>query len=169
MPFYRLLQYPDRVETYIVPEDTGLNGFDQVWRPTSWLATATQKELDIAGVALCSVTGDAWGDPAIYANSYVADGLKIVVTSKRRPDLPAVPDSVPSWAGRAAVAAAGLRVFVEEAVNAADLETQKLWYTAPIVERQNPLLIAVAGSLGLTDAKLDALFIAAKFIADGAA
>jgi hypothetical protein len=60
---------------------------------------------------------------------------------------------------RLALTAAGLRDQVEAAVLAADQNTKDTWEFATEIVRTDPILIAMAKSIGITNAKLDKLFL----------
>ena len=79
--------------------------------------------------------------------------------------LPApVPMAVTRGQARMALYNAGLLEQVEEAVAAADMPT-KIWYSdAQTWLRQNPILTALGGQIGLTDDQIDDLFRAAAAI-----
>lgn len=70
-----------------------------------------------------------------------------------------IPDLTPRQV-RLVLTAYGLRSAVEAAVLAADQNTKDTWEFSTMIERSNPLLIAMAISLGITSAQLDQLFIA---------
>ena len=72
-----------------------------------------------------------------------------------------VPASVSARQARLALLAAGLLDQVEAAVATAGGSVRIEWEYATVNERASPLLAAIAGALGLTDAQVDALFIAA--------
>lgn len=72
-----------------------------------------------------------------------------------------IPSSVSPYQARRALNAAGLRSAVEAAVAAAPYEVQDAWEYALVVERNSPMIDALASSLGLTETQLDDLFIVA--------
>lgn len=74
---------------------------------------------------------------------------------------PAAPASVTPYQMRQALAAAGLREAVEAAVGRAPSEVRDAWEYALAVERRSPLISAIGAMLDLTDAQIDALFVAA--------
>ena len=82
-----------------------------------------------------------------------------------KPDESEQPASVPSavspYQARRALNAAGLRDAVEAAVAAASYDVKDAWEYALTVERSSPMIAAVASALGLTNAQVDALFVAA--------
>jgi hypothetical protein len=77
---------------------------------------------------------------------------------------PGVPRQVPRWQARRALLNAGLLDAVEAAVAAADRHVQITWEDAPNIVRDSPFIAAIGPSLGLTDAQIDALFVAAAQI-----
>jgi hypothetical protein len=72
-----------------------------------------------------------------------------------------VPASVTPYQARIAINAAGLRSAVEAAVASADQGVKDAWEYGVEVRRDSPFIVAMQGGLGLTDAQVDALFIAA--------
>lgn len=60
-----------------------------------------------------------------------------------------------------ALYARGLLSAVDAAVAQSDALTQRLWARTPVFYRTDPMLIAVAAALGMTD-QLDALFVEAN-------
>lgn len=75
-----------------------------------------------------------------------------------------VPPRVRLSQAHSAIENAGLKAQVDAAVAAADQATQDLWYRAEWVERNNPILLALAAQLGLTSAQVDDLFRAAALL-----
>lgn len=76
--------------------------------------------------------------------------------------LPIVP--VTPWQIRKALNETGLRQYVEEAVEAADVTVQDGWRYATEFRRTDPLVIGMGQALGKTDSELDELFrLAATF------
>jgi hypothetical protein len=80
------------------------------------------------------------------------------------PPPPPVPDVVSRFQAKAALSAAGLLPAVEAALADADPLAQLAWAEAIEFRRQSPTILALATALGLTDAQLDDLFIAADQI-----
>jgi len=78
-----------------------------------------------------------------------------------------VPDSVTSVQARLALANAGLLTGVEAwvAAQGTTSEAYLRWHYAERIYRTGPVITAAQAALGLTDAQLDALFIAAGGIA----
>ena len=77
---------------------------------------------------------------------------------------PSVPFSVTPFQAKAALFAAGLLPAVEAAIAAAPKVAQLAWSDATEFTRDSPTIATMAAALGLTDAQVDALFIAAKAI-----
>lgn len=63
---------------------------------------------------------------------------------------------------RHAVNAAGLRAPIEAAVAAADQDTKDWWEFATSFESDHPILLAMAGSLGMTEAQVYSIFETAR-------
>ena len=61
---------------------------------------------------------------------------------------------------RQALTAAGLRSAVESAVEAGDQNLKDWWNHATAFERDHPLVLSMAQALGVTEAQLDALWVA---------
>lgn len=84
------------------------------------------------------------------------------------PDLPSVPtpNSVTPKQARIALAQAGLLAQVNAMVRGADEVTQITWDYALTINRTDPLILQLATALNppLTEAEIDALFIAAAQI-----
>jgi len=74
---------------------------------------------------------------------------------------PPIPQSVTPYQARAALLAAGLLDSVNAAVTKAGGQTQLAWEYATTVERSSTFIAAVQPTLGLSDAQVDALFVAA--------
>jgi len=75
--------------------------------------------------------------------------------------------SVSMTSMRQALTDAGFRQAVIDAIAAIPDETQRLyaqdwWATSPVVEKEHPLVIALAAALGQTQEQVDAVFAAAK-------
>lgn len=77
----------------------------------------------------------------------------------------AVPQSVSMGQAQLALHDAGLLVHVEAAIEAlpepARTRARIEWTKRPTVERNSPLVVQLGAAVGLNDAVLDALFIAA--------
>lgn len=76
-----------------------------------------------------------------------------------------VPPRVTPYQARKALSDAGIRQQVEAAVAASPLEVQDAWEYATTVERNSPMIAALAAGLGLTDNQVDELFRSAALIA----
>lgn len=96
-------------------------------------------------------------DPGTDVNAVMIERAA-AITAQIAAEAAAVPASVTSIQARRAITAAGLRGAVEAAVAAASADVQTLWYTAETVERDNPLLLELAATLGLSSGQLDGLF-----------
>ena len=77
------------------------------------------------------------------------------------PVVPAVPTTVTMSQAQLALLAAGHLDAIEAAVAQMSRESQILWRKANTVVRGDPLLIELAALRGLTEADVDALFVAA--------
>ena len=71
-----------------------------------------------------------------------------------------VPTTISMAQAQLALLAAGHLDAVEDAVEMMPRESQIIWRKAGTVVRGNPLVVQLAGLLGLSDADVDALFIA---------
>lgn len=82
------------------------------------------------------------------------------------PDVPYVPAEVTMRQARLALLQAGKLAAVDAAINALPEPTKSAarieWEYSGTVRRRQPLVLALAPALGLNDAALDALFIAAE-------
>ena len=77
----------------------------------------------------------------------------------------AVPASVALWQAKAALQNAGLLTAASAAVTAMNNEAiTAFWAQAQSIDRASPTVAAIASTLNLTGAQLDALFIAAAGI-----
>lgn len=65
---------------------------------------------------------------------------------------------------RQALTRANLRSSVEAAVAAGDQDIKDWWEFATTIERQHPMVLVMATALGVTDAQLDSLFVAANVL-----
>lgn len=78
--------------------------------------------------------------------------------------LPSVPQSILMKQARKVLLQAGYLVQISVIINAMPSPQKELaqidWDTSNTVERGNPLVLEMAAELGLTDAQLDAMFIA---------
>lgn len=82
----------------------------------------------------------------------------------KKPVVRNVPDEITPYQARMALNQAGLRDTVELALANAPLEVRDAWQYGLTVYRTSPMIAALAASLGLNDAAVDALFIAASQI-----
>jgi hypothetical protein len=76
-------------------------------------------------------------------------------------DAPEVPLSVTPYQARLALNAAGLRDAAEAAVAAAPRDIRDAWEYAISIERHSPFVAEIGAALGLSDAEIDQLFVAA--------
>jgi hypothetical protein len=75
---------------------------------------------------------------------------------------PVVPRTVTPLQARRALRAAGLLATVNAWVaSQADEDIKAAWEFASVIKRHDPLTLGAAAALGLTDAQLDGLFLAA--------
>jgi len=89
---------------------------------------------------------------------WVWDGTK-ATDPNAPPPLPPEPVTVvTARQARLALIQAGLYDQVVTAVNAADQTTQVWWQYSPFIERQNPILLAMATQLSLSPTQVDTLF-----------
>lgn len=73
-----------------------------------------------------------------------------------------VPATVAMWQAKAALQSAGLLTAAANAVTAAgNPALTAFWPGAASIDRTSPTLAAIAATLGLTSAQIDALFVAA--------
>lgn len=98
-----------------------------------------------------------------------APNSQVVLSDEERgliltPGQPPVPASVTPRQARLALLAAGMLDTANAAVAASDKPTQIAWDYATTIERANPVIAAMAGTLGLTAAQVDDLFRAAAQI-----
>lgn len=74
----------------------------------------------------------------------------------------AVPFSITPYQARLALNSAGLREAAEAAIAVASQDVRDAWEYALSIERDSPFISAVGAALGLTDADIDQLFVAAE-------
>lgn len=77
------------------------------------------------------------------------------------PPPPSTPKAVTPLQARKAMIAAGLLDTVEAWVADQDQAQRLAWEYATVIERDDPVIAAAATALDMTDAEVDALFIAA--------
>jgi hypothetical protein len=85
-------------------------------------------------------------------------------TPPETPAPPTIPTVVTPRQARLALLAAGKLTEVEAVIAAADPAIKITWEYALEIRRDDPLIAAMAGGIGLTEAELDALFVAAAQI-----
>jgi len=88
----------------------------------------------------------------------------LTMTNFRFRPPPAVPAQVSAFQARAALLAAGHLAAAEAAVLAGGAVVALAWEYATVFRRDSPTIAALASQIGLDDAALDALFIAAAGI-----
>jgi len=75
-----------------------------------------------------------------------------------------IPQVVSAFQAQEAMARAGLLEDVEALIAAQDGTTRRAWALATEFRRDSPTIAALAGTLGLSDAEVDDLFLAASQI-----
>lgn len=75
---------------------------------------------------------------------------------------PFVPPTITSRQCRLELLTRDMLDDVDAMIAQQDRATQIAWEYATVFERQNPLLLALAANLGLTDAEIDEFFITAN-------
>ena len=112
-------------------------------------AVAITKEAHAALIAVQStglvIAADANGAPVLVAPA---------------PAAPQVPQQITMRQARLALLGAGLLDAVNLGVSGMSQAAQIEWEFASTVERNNPLITALAAGLSLTEAQVDALFVA---------
>lgn len=73
-----------------------------------------------------------------------------------------VPFSITPCQARLALNSAGLRAAAEAAIAAASQDVRDAWEYALSIERNSPFISTVGVALGLSDAEIDQLFVAAE-------
>lgn len=97
-------------------------------------------------------------DGSVGGIGWTWDGVTLAAPD---PEPAPIPQVVSMRQARLALLAAGLLPTVTAAVAAADAVAQIEWEYAQEVRRYWPTLLALQGAVGLSDAQLDALFVAA--------
>jgi hypothetical protein len=96
------------------------------------------------------------------AQELAAIGLELAPEPAPVPADPnAVPKAVTMVQARIALRATGLLDRVNAAVAAADDNTKDGWEYSTVLRRNSPTLVAIAGTIGLSEAQVDELFLAA--------
>lgn len=93
------------------------------------------------------------------AKTVTIEPTRILITYSTPP--PFLPEFVSPYQARVALLNAGLLDSVNAAVAAAPDSVKLAWEYATVVERNSPMIAALAGILGLTAEQVDQLFIAA--------
>lgn len=86
------------------------------------------------------------------------NGTDVVPMPAPQPEAPVIPAMTPRQI-RLILNATGLRSQVEAMVAQSSQDVKDTWEFSTMIERSNPMLIAMAGQLGLTDQQIDDLFI----------
>ena len=118
-------------------------------------AENTTISVDINGVTSFVPCAPGNSDYAAI-QSLVAAG-ELVIAPYVPPPAPPV-TQVTMRQARLALLAADLLDDVEVMMSEADRAVRIEWEYATVVDRNSPLVVAIGGSLGLTDAQIDALF-----------
>ncbi len=92
----------------------------------------------------------------------LTDEEKALFVQQVTPDPPVKVTTVTPRQARLALNAAGLLPQVDSAVAATDKATQITWEFTTTIDRDNPILAALAQALSLSSAQIDALFVAAS-------
>lgn len=117
-------------------------------------------------VLMCDAVpdGSAFGPNYITrASDTVNVGWSWDGTSLKPPAAPAVavPATITPRQARLALLGAGLLDQANSAVNAAGGATLITWEYASVIDRNDPLIAALGGTLGLSASQIDALFVTA--------
>jgi hypothetical protein len=99
--------------------------------------------------------------PVEERQAFGAEELPEPPAPPEAPQVPYVPQVVTPRQARIALLAAGHLDAVEAAIAAAPRAVQIDWEYAIEIRRDNPVIAAMAATIGLTEAQIDALFIAA--------
>lgn len=108
---------------------------------------------------------DGWVIPADPTNTFYQEYLAWLAAGNTPEPYVApvvIPFSVTPFQAKAAILQAGLLPAVEAALAAASPIAQLAWSDATEFTRDSPTIAALAAQLGLTDAQVDDLFIAAS-------
>ena len=129
----------------------------------------TEEQIDTAIIAAAPVSKWMKGEnAAIAAKLGKVSGLKTppVVEPFVPPTEPDVPQVVSIYQAKEALAAAGYLIAVNAyfASEAATPAEKRAWENITEVRRNSPLMAKLATMLGLSDAQVDALFVAASQI-----
>ena len=112
-----------------------------------------------AGEQMDELEADLGADAAAYADLIASTRAKV---PPYIPPPPTIPFSVTPFQAKAASLQAGLLPAVEAALATASPIAQLAWSDATEFTRDSPTINALAAQLGLTDAQVDDLFIAAS-------
>ncbi len=111
-------------------------------------------KVDSNGIIIDCIVNDELIDGWVECPEHVGIGMDI-----KTPCKPYVPKSLTPVQARIALNNAGLRTQVDNAVSSADQNTKDYWEFATSIDRNNPILISMATSLGITSEQVDQLFI----------
>ena len=115
----------------------------------------TTIRVDISGVT--SFVPCAPGNSDYAAIEALVAAGELTIAPYAPPPAPPV-TQVTMRQARLALLAADLLDDVEVMMSEADRAVRIEWEYATVVDRNSPLVVAIGGSLGLTDAQIDALF-----------
>ncbi|MFM9829724.1 MAG: hypothetical protein ACKVOB_13445 [Sphingomonas sp.] len=176
------MRYAQRIDgnwVEIVGSFTTGESDSAVKRPANWCELATQDEREESGVFVITEVEPAPADVMFLGTQLVdVDGVPVRENITRAFTAQEIADRLASKrAGmivsmrqaRLALLGAGLLDDVEAAINgiadaAARTAAQIDWEYATEVRRVSPLVASLGPALGLTDAQIDALFVAAAGI-----
>lgn len=132
------------------------------------VAERLQATLARAGIPVVGVSIGRRDDKGTWRIDYDGDvtshqlALAQNVVDDFDAEAPDVPPSVTPYQARRALNAAGLREAAEAAIAVASQDVRDAWEYALSIERTSPFIAAVGVALGLTDAEIDQLFVAAE-------
>lgn len=102
---------------------------------------------------------DLWGD----WKNWIWDGVNLTALPQPPVVVP-IPKVVSSMQAKVALSRAGLLAQVQTWVNSQDAETQLIWNSAIVFQRNSQLIANAAAALGLSSATVDQLFVTAAAI-----
>jgi hypothetical protein len=111
------------------------------------------------GCVVLEITGATSADPQAAYGGFLYDATANTLTAPPPPST--VPQSVTPRQARLALLNAGLLDEVQATVDAIGGATQISWDYATEVNRSDPLITTLSTTLSITDAQMDALFVAA--------
>lgn len=120
------------------------------------------KNGEIAAITEAKAKADSDRDNALATVAEMREQLAVYQTTK---DDNGVPQRVPMADAQIVLLRAGLLQKVQDALDAMPSpegdEARIRWAKDQYIRRDNPLVVSVQGALGMTDADIDALFVAA--------